>query len=241
LSHAQFAALALSGGTATLRLQPFSSLGEADLSDATLCPDRTWTFTDPNAPRVTWQRVQQGGVDIVDFTTSFLTTDEFEITMQFDDASGDLAQAALIGRLGSTAKTLWAELLPASGRETRNTKFTLDEEGEWRIFCIVKDASGRTTEQELTPVGGGAAVTLIIGVGTCAIPVPTLHFGGAITLSCSTPGATILYQIVDLYAPPGGTWLTYASPLWVFNATLYLKAQAAGLTDSAVVSYDFPD
>src|SRR5207302_1109360 len=61
----KFPTLASAGGSATFRLQPFNAVSEATLSDATLCPDRSYTFNDPNAPTITWKAHKQGGVDIV--------------------------------------------------------------------------------------------------------------------------------------------------------------------------------
>jgi len=65
LAHDRFPNLAANAGTATFRLQPFNAIQEGDLADTVLCPDRSYTFNDPNAPVVTWKAHKKGGIEIV--------------------------------------------------------------------------------------------------------------------------------------------------------------------------------
>lgn len=257
IAHESFEPLAISGVSATFRLVPTTTWigAEADdVYDVSANPDGLTTeadyeFTDPFAPTVTWKVLLKNNTDIADFSPTFLTTDEFKFTFEMNDANADLSEATLVARLGNVEQTLWSQSLPASAVQIRTTSFKLSTEGDWRIFCVVRDLSGRVKEYELTPVSGGSAVTLkirTVGSTTVATPVATPFGGGYplfpknVSLSCSTAGATIIYQLVTLYAAPGATWNTYTGPISVAkNKSLYAKATKSGLTDSATVRHDY--
>lgn len=244
----RFGAYAETAAVATFRLQSFNAVGEADLSDPDICPDIAFTFSDPYAPTALWQVLQVNGADIADFTLEFLPTDEFEFTLELHDANGDLTDARLVARLGATETLLWEEAFKPSAKQIKPTAFKLTKDGEYRIFAVVRDASGRVSEVPLAPVGGGAEVTLKISAlgNTVATPVAIPpgdgypSFPQLVTLTCSTAGATIEYQLVTLYGAIGGSWTAYAGPISVpSNRSLYSKATKAGMTDSAVVRQDY--
>jgi hypothetical protein len=65
----------------------------------------------------------------------------------------------------------------------------------------------------------------------------------SVTLTCSTSGATISYQVVDLGRGwNGANWLTYSSPFNVSvlpNKTLWAYATKSAMNDSAKVAWDY--
>lgn len=250
-AQARFSQYAQSGLAATFRLQAFTAYEFADLSDPDVCPDIAFTFADPFAPVAIWTLLQKNGVDIASFAGTFLPTDVFTFGMQFTDANADLTEGKLVARLGTTELTLWAQSFALSEQQLKTTSFSIATEGAWRVFAIAKDASGRVKEYELEPVGGGAAVQLTIkpaGSTTVATPVANPAGGSTtttsfhVTMTCATAGATIKVQVVAYGAAPGA-WTTYSGTITVpasySGRTLYAYALKAGLTDSAVVRYDF--
>ena len=60
-----------------------------------------------------------------------------------------------------------------------------------------------------------------------------------ITLSCSTAGAAVEYQVVDLGAAPGGSWTSGTSLTVPVDRTLYTRATKAGWTTSPVTRDDY--
>jgi len=241
----KFAAYAQTAAAATLRLQSFNAAGEADLSDPDICPDIEFTFNDRYAPSASWQILQVNGADLTDFTIAYLPTDEFQFTFELRDTNADLVDARLVARLGARELTIWHEAFQPTGTQVRSTTFSLPADGEWRVLLVVRDAANRVVESPLTPVGGGDEVTLQIlaSAGTVATPIATpsggayLTYPKAVVLTCSTAGATIEYQIVALYAAPGGGWVTYSGAISVGrNRTLYARAIKTGMTDSAVIA-----
>jgi hypothetical protein len=250
-THEKFASYAEAGTTATFRLQGVNAGGEADLTDEDLCPNIGFDFSDAFAPEIEWQQLRQNGSDITDFDADFATTDTFRFAWTITDRNGDATEGRLVGRLGGVEKTLWAQSFPAAGTVSKTTEFSLPTDGEWRIFAIAKDSTGRVTEQELEY--SGDTVTLKVGVGSGSTVVATplaephggsfgtgfLRFPFYVGLSCSTPGATIKYQIVPLWDPPG-SWAgaaTYSGAVTVQrNKTLHARAEAGGMTDSTVMT-----
>jgi hypothetical protein len=174
---------------------------------------------------------------------TFLTTDEFEFTFQLDDANGDLSSARLVARLGATELLLWSQIL-SGFTSAASTTFKIQSEGDWQVVAVVSDRSGRVIEYPLTAVGGGSEVLLMIrNSGSTSVATPTLRTfpRNSCQLVCTTSGATIKYQIVALYAAPGGSWTTYTGAFTVTaGKTVYAYALKAGMTDSAVVSWNFP-
>lgn len=89
-------------------------------------------------------------------------------------------------------------------------------EGDWDPVMKVTDLSGRLTKQPLTPVGGGAAVVIGVrpaGYNVVANPViteitPAPNNTANYSLACSTPGATIFYQVKSIGSAPGESWTT---------------------------------
>lgn len=248
----QFAGFLAGLSTATFRLQSVNAESVASLTDATLCPDIAYTFNDPYAPQFSFVSVKAAGAEITDFTTNYTTTTDFSVSAIITDASADLIEGRLYARLGTTEVTLWSQAFSPSGQQSFATTFRLPSNGEWQVWVSGKDSSGRVKRMQMTPGGGGAAVTLKVGVGSggtvCASPVATPADGGypynsiTVSLSCSTSGATIKYSVVAFGAAPG-TYSTYSAAFSLSisagGKTVYAYAQKAGLTDSPVVQLDY--
>ena len=184
-------------------------------------------------------------------------TDEFEFTLQFVAPQGDLQTVQLVAQFGNQQLTLWSA--PASGYSFTGTGiFTVPTEGDWSVFAVVQTGAGRVVQSPLQPVGGGAAITLLIrdsdsDIGSTVCANPTLSsspVGGnrnMVTLSCSTPGATIFFAITATgNATPStsstgrGGWMVYSTAVTVpAGKTVYAYAIASGLTASAVISASF--
>jgi hypothetical protein len=252
LSHASFPAYLEGAQTATLRLQAINAEAVADLADAALCPDISYTFNDPYAPVLTFDSVKAAGTEITDFATNYATTTDFAIRATITDASADLIEARLFARLGTTEVQLWAQTFTESSRQTVTTTFRLPSNGEWRVYLSGRDRSGRLKQKELTAGGGSSTVTLKIGVGTgsttVATPSASPDPGGyttnnrLVTLACSTSGATIKYSVTAIGAAPG-TYSTYSGAITLSIGagakTIHAYAEKAGLTTSAVVALDY--
>ena len=252
--HSQLAAYATAGADATFRLQSFNAWGEADLSDSAVCPDIVYTFTDPSAPTAAWQSVKRNGVEIADFAVEFALTDDFTATVLGTDPSNDLTSLAIIARLGAESRTLLSASTSASPSLTRTLTFRPSNnsmtEGDWRLLAVVADATARTRQIELTPGGGGGHVKLLLrtapGAGTaCVMPAASpvgggvLSFPVTLTLTTSTAGAAIQYQVRPLGSAAGGSWATYAAPVSItVDSTLYARATKVGLTASPVLQED---
>jgi hypothetical protein len=254
-SHARFPAYAAAAATATFRLQSFNAWGEADVSDTDVCPDIPYTFDDPYAPDAVWLSVKRNWVEITDFDDDFALTDDFSLTAQATDAGSDLVGLTLIARLGTDSRTLLAVTTGPTGTLTRSVAFRPSSsamtEGDWRLYVVADDSTGRRREVQMTPGGGGSPVMLRLrtnpGADTAAIaPVATPPGGAvaafpvAVTLASSTPGATIEYELRELGQAPTGTWTTYSSPVSVTGQkSLYARATAMGLSDSPTVQEDY--
>ena len=257
--HEKFGTYARSGSAAAFRLQSFTSQEDADLADENICPDLNYTFVDPFAPAVEWISIQKKAVgdgdfaDIANFATVYALTTQFRVRVKVTDSNGDCIQAALVARLGTGNEVhLWSTAFEPTGlRYFSPTQFTMPVRGTWRLFLIARDATGRVVEAELRPVGGGAAVQLhVTDGGVVDTPLASLPPGPgyasqamAITLSCSTGGATIYYQWQDLGVAAGGAWAAYAGVLNQVctppGKTLYTYAALGGSTSSAVVRNDY--
>lgn len=69
-------------------------------------------------------------------------------------------------------------------------------------------------------------------------PGPQQH--SELLLSCSTPGATIHYQITGQGGSPGGTWTTFTANFSVAGSKrVFAYASAGAMIDSAVVRRDY--
>jgi len=62
-----------------------------------------------------------------------------------------------------------------------------------------------------------------------------------VTLFCTTPGATIFYQVVNKGGSPGGTWTTFAGGTFLVSGSkrLFTYATASGFVDSGKVTRDY--
>lgn len=254
LVHERFTSLAIAGLAATFRLTPGSAWFTAEVADkydistnpSGLTTEANFTFSDPYKPIITWEALLEDGVDITDLTAEFDITTKFTFTWSITDANVDLVETKLIARFGSVEQTLSTHSLPLTGGDVRTATFTLPE-GDWVILAVATDASGRIVEQPLMDLGGITPRTLKMratGGNTVANPIANppggsySYFAAAITLTCSTPGATIEYQITNIYSAPGGSWGTYTAPFKGVTAgrSLHFRAKKAGMIDSPVVT-----
>lgn len=251
--HEAFAGLQEAGSTAAFRLAPSSAWVQADITDlydpaanpAGLTTQIAYNFSDPFRPTATWEILKADGVDIADFTVAFEPDTVFDFTWQIQDLNADLTSAQLVARLGALETVLWSQSLEGTDI-VRATQFSLATEGDYDVVLIVTDASGRVTEFPLTAVGETAPVTLRIApAASTKVANPTMTTENQlrhriVTMACATAGATIEYQVVDLFDPPGGSWTTYTGPFPVLNDhTLHARASKAGMTTSSTVTWHF--
>jgi len=252
-THQRFGSYAVSGQAVTLRLQASNPWKTADLADPAVCPDRSFTFGDPYAPRCQWTAIEQrpnsgtAWAAVTDFTTDHPLGTQFRIVFTARDATGDLATASI--RAAGPAETTNALYLEAvSGAEDEVVAIVSLPEGDWSPYSQITDRTGRLTQTSLTAVGGSTPVAMRVrnpGSTLCANPVAVprgiaISEPVAVTLTCSTPASAIEYQVVALNAAPGGSWTTYSGPLTVDpDSTLYARATASGFTGSPTVKHGY--
>ncbi|HTH48670.1 MAG TPA: hypothetical protein VMB21_14250 [Candidatus Limnocylindria bacterium] len=254
--HVQFAAFATAGTATTFRLVPSTAWIQGDVADVYdgstnaggVTAEVAFSFADPYAPTISFVSLTQAG-SVVNFATTYATTDPFGIEVRFDSPLGDLAAGTVKARLGSTDVVLWSGVLPAgvtSALVTPSVPFTLAE-GDWRILASVQTSAGRGAAATLQGSGSDALLQ-VQAAGSTVTLAPTItpagffgSYSSKITgLSCATLGATIHYPIVNLGQPAVGSWTTYSVTFPVGrNKTAYAYASASGLSDSPVVSADF--
>lgn len=248
-THRLFGAYAMTGTPAVFRLQASNPWRTADVAD---CPDEDFDFADPYAPRIQWTRIEQrdtpagAWADVASFSTDFPVTSQFRLSATLRDSNGDL-DAAFLKALGPESNEATMFSATASGRQdSLQSTFQLTE-GDWTMVLRARDRTGRDTEEVLTEVGGSTPVSLRVrppGSTVVANPVPSSrgaeYFADVpITLSCSTAGATVEYQVVDLGAAPGGSWTSGTSLTVPVDRTLYTRATKAGWTTSPVTRDDY--
>lgn len=164
------------------------------------------------------------------------------------DHNADLTYAQVFARRGedvvvSASPASWNFSGVGSAAKTGSLTLT---EGDWRVFAFLRDASGKTNHQELTPAGGGSAISLRVrtdgadAANPLADPIGDTYASSlyplSVTLTCSTAGATIEYQVVTAGSPAGGSWTTYAGPVSVAKGkTLWARATHATLATSPLL------
>lgn len=253
--HSQFPAYAAAGATATFRLQSFNAWGDADLADPDICPDRNYTFADPYAPTAVWQSVKRNGVEVTDFSADFALTDEFTVTVQGTDPNSDLISLAIVARLGSEITTPLSVTTAATPSLTRSATFRPSNhgisEGDWRLYAIVQDATGRKREVQMNPGGGESPVLLRLrtapgAVTACIAPIatpaggPVLGFPLIVSLATSTEAATIEFQISSLGGSIDGPWVRYTDPVSIPGIrSLHARTTKEGSEESPVVREDY--
>jgi hypothetical protein len=250
--HSRFATYALNSTTATFRFASFNAWGSADLADPVLCPNRTYQFADAFAPTVSFSAIQYrpnsgaAWTDVTNFAADYNPAGQWRIVAALADSNGDMASASLQSTSGILTTTIAVFAVGGSAQDVENV-FAL-QEGDWTLLLRVTDATGRQVEQQLVPVGGGSPVTIrsrAAGSTVVANPVASprggfFASGPTVTLTSSTAGATIDYQIVTLGAAAGTTWNTYSSPVnLLVGQTLYARARFTGWTTSSVVRNDY--
>lgn len=244
-THRRFPVYAQAGTTATFKIQSYTALDEADLSDDTATPPIEFVFADPNLPGLEWSYQWLDGVTIPSEATINDTTGQFEFGLKAFDTNG-LTELKVIARQGSDVRTLWAQSFAPCRSQYRSVRFQLTE-GVWRVFAVATNIGGRTAVIE-------AAHRIQMqpsGVSRCMPPYPDADgaftkTSVSVTLACSTDSADIHYNPSQYGESPSSSWGVYSGAipltLGAGNArafTLFLTASKTGLEDSIPVRYDF--
>lgn len=251
-AHQRFGAYAVTGQAAVFRLQAGNPWRTADLSDPAACPDRSFTFADPYAPRIQWTRIEQrdtsgdSWADVTDFDVDFPETSQFRLSATIRDSNKDLVSAFLKALGPEASETTISSDIASGGQDTIQSTFSIAE-GDWTMVLRAIDRTGRSTEAALTEVGGFTPVTLRVrppGSTVVANPMPSprggLFFDDVpVVLPCSTASATVEYQVVPLGDAVGGSWTTGGSVTVPVDSTLYTRATKAGWTDSPITRDDY--
>jgi hypothetical protein len=165
---------------------------------------------------------------------------------------------------GQDERTLFSKSINPSSGYTIVTKFVPNtytmEEGDWRIWCEVRDKSSKVRRFNMTATPEGAEVFLKLRktqqpVGTALVP-PTAnpaagiygaHKSWNVTLKTSTTGATIEYQL-GTYGQdvPTAAWLNYTAPIAVtagagveLSRTIFARTRSSGGAYSAVAAFTY--
>jgi hypothetical protein len=257
-THAKFLEYAKTGEQANFRLEGRNPFAIADISDAVQCPDIPFNFADTFTPDVAWISIQWRSTpagtyaEVSDFNQNFDPAGQWKVTARFTDPDGDLADGRIYARIGAVEQPIWAQTFAGTSRQVE-AEFQLAA-GDWQVFGRVRDLTDRSRERGLTIPAGGPVLTLKIHTSAPATvtanPVVspkggTFITGTTVTITSSTPGATIhYYQFNALFAPPpqDSSFFVGSSPVTVvvnLNATLYCYATATGLQRSAMVQEDY--
>lgn len=259
VTHESFVGYLEGLSTATFRLQSANAESMADLSNTTLCPNISYTFTDPYAPTTTFTSVQRltsvtanTWSEITDFTGHFEVTDRFRVEATITDASADLIGARLYAKNGATELTLWSADYTESSNQKVVAEFTLPTKGVWQVFMAGLDTSGRIRRKQLTAGGGSTSVLINIKQNNTETSAPTFdppgigfrsgQFPISVTLSTTTAGAQIKYSIVDIGAAVGtftNVAATSATVVVGRNKRLYAKADVGGANESVLLYNDY--
>ena len=256
-STPSFATFAAAGDAADFRLVPSSAWATGDvgdLYDASTNPTGitlaiSFTFADPFAPTITWGTLTKGG-SAVNFSTAYVTTDQFVATLLFGSPQGDMTTASIVARNGAGDQVLWSQAIPAGlSYPATTTPFALPTQGTYRLVAVLRTTSGRSTAVTLQDSGSDALLTVQDATPTTTLAptaTPAGFFGNytskTVGLACATAGATIQYQIQNNHNAHGGvgSWTTYTGTVTLHrNQTLYAYATHLGLAASPVVSWYF--
>lgn len=237
--------------TITLRIQSANAASVADVSDASICPDISYTFNDPYAPAFTFDSVKADNVEVTNFSTNYATTVEWAIEATITDASADLVGARLFARAGSQELSIWSATYTPSSQQKVVTKWKFPNNGTWQVFLSGVDRSGRVRQKELTAGGGTTSVTIQVRANNdTAAPTFSPPGGGyssgfpkTVTLATTTSGAHIEYQIVNMGAAAGTTWTTISATSGTISVAsgkrVYAKAHVSGSNYSTTVFADY--
>lgn len=247
----QFAANLQNLSTSTFRLQAVNADSVADLADATLCPNITYTFADPYAPTFTFDSVKANGVEATNFSTNYAATVEWEVEATITDASADLVGARLFARAGSQELSIWSATYTPSSKQAVVTRWKFPNNGTWEVFLSGVDRSGRVRQKQLTAGGGNTSVAIEVRANNdTAAPTFSPPGGGyasgfplTVTLATSTAGAHIDYQVVNMGAAAGTTWTTINATSGTVSVSagkrVYARAHTSGQNYSTTVFADY--
>ena len=237
--------------TATFRLQAGNAEWVSDLANTTLCPNISYTFNDPYAPAFTFDSVKADGTEVTNFGANYATSVTWSIEATITDASADLTGARLYARNGSQELAIWAATYTPSSRQTVATSWKFPNNGAWQVFLAGVDRSGRVRQKQLTAGGGTASVAIEVRANNdTATPTASPPGGGfssgwprSVTLTTTTSGAHIEYQVVNIGAAAGATWTTIAATSGTVQVAadkrLYARAHVSGQNYSTTAYWDF--
>ncbi len=257
IEHTSFHQLMPAGESVILRLQSFTAFRQADLSNTSICQDISFTFSDAYAPVVSWVQLQINGAIKTsgsDFSGALATSTVFDFTMFVTDANGDIKSIQIVARRGSQEIVIVSKSIDILTYSVSATgHFLIPSEGDWQIYGIASDVSGRIVTQPLYLPGSSSTLLVLHinnGAGTPATPTAILTnpslFGGTVSLECSTSGATTYYYVAAIHASPPATpptgWSTASTPITVHlvadgSKTIYAYSTKLGV-NSAIVSWD---
>lgn len=247
----QFVGFLSNLSTATFRLQAVNAESVAELANATLCPDISYTFADPYAPSFTFDSVKADGTEVTNFATNYAQTVLWSVEATVTDASADLVEARLFARNGTQELAIWSQTFTPSSVQRLATSWKFGANGTWLVYLSGMDRSGRVRQKQLTAGGGTSSVSIQVRANNdTATPTASPAGGGffsgwprSVTLSTSTAGAHIEYQIVNLGAAAGATWTTIAATSGSVSVAkdkrLYARAHVSGQNYSTVAYWDF--
>jgi len=261
--HQKFNDAGTNGDSATLRLQSFTSDQSADLDDANICPDITYTFTDPWAPSLGWidLEVRNPGdpdfSDIADLTASFSIDASFRFRFRTLSPVALLSIVKVIARQGAFEQILYSRSFNPTGSYDASFIFKLPYEGQWEIIGIVGDWARRSQEFFLTAVGDTTEAFLHINGPALTCAQPTIPTGGhtvtngqcTVVITGPTSGSTIHYRSrVSSGAFGWGAWTGWtaagANPATVtfgvpfgHKTNVECYASKSGLNDSIKLSF----
>jgi len=242
--HPLFAAYQRTGATVNVKAQSINQFGMSELSET---DPVQFTFANIFAPKVQWLGAEARLASETDFgpiswDTEYPPSTTFRLSFSASASDSYLAEIKLVGRMGANEVVLFSSR-DRLAQKTVVATFTLPQPGCWRLFGIATDESGLVAQSEVSI--GGSTRTLSIGEGLTALSPVVDPVGGpyktypkTVTLTSKTSGASIYYQITQLYGQPqAGQWTLYSGPIAVYSdKTLHAYAAAAGLSNSPIVS-----
>lgn len=149
---------------ATTFTYPNTGSNEGSTADTGGTIDRALSIVDIYAPVIDFISIQR---NTVEYNTGWspsnsATTDVFRIGVRGTDRNEDITLVELVRDDGAgTVVTIWSYPLPSWPKVTVQDSFTLPV-GTWTLRARCQDVTGRLTEKDLEPVGGGTPFTITV-------------------------------------------------------------------------------
>jgi hypothetical protein len=254
MTHEAFVGYLEALSTATFRLQSANAESVADISDTTLCPNISYTFSDPYAPTTIFTSVKSDGVEMVagDFLTHHHPDERWTIEATITDASADLVGARLYAKNGALELLLWSAEYTPSSQQRIVAEFQIPTNGTWQVFIAGIDVSRRIRRKQLTVGGGATSVNILVQQNNTDTATPSFdppgvgfrssQFPISVTLTTTTAGAQIKYSIVNLGQAAGTfTTVTATSATVVVgrNKRLWAMADQGGAHPSVLIYHEY--